>query len=62
MIRSMHARLPLDPAGDESDFDEDDLDLNPAIEPLDPAALEDDELEPEPEHGDFWPEPDDFED
>ena len=46
---------------DEPDFD-DDSELDPVGEPWDPLVLEDDDEEPEPEYGDFWPEPDDFDD
>jgi hypothetical protein len=53
-------------ADDESNFEEpdfdDDSELDPIGEPWDPSALEDDDEEPEPEYGDFWPEPDDFDD
>jgi hypothetical protein len=51
------------PGLDEPNFDnDDDSELDPIGEPWDPLVLEDDEEEPEPEYGDFWPEPDDFDD
>jgi hypothetical protein len=49
------------PEFEGSDFD-DDSELDPIGEPWDPLVLEDDDEEPEPEYGDFWPEPDDFDD
>jgi len=43
------------------DFD-DDSELEPADDPWEPLDLDEDDEEPEPEYGDFWVEPDDFED
>lgn len=43
------------------DIDWDDFDLDPATDDIwEPSDLEEDE-EPLPEYGDFWPEQDDFE-
>ena len=57
---------PLKNSDDGSDFDgtdfDDDSELDPVGEPWDPLVLEDDDEEPEPEYGDFWPEPDNFDD
>jgi hypothetical protein len=52
----------LDLEEDEShvpDGEQDDADSDP---PWDPEDLDEDDAEPEPEYGDFWLEPDDFED
>jgi hypothetical protein len=49
-----------DPQGPDSE--EDDSELDPTGEPWDPADLDEDDEEPEPEYGDFRLEPDDFED
>ena len=56
------AQSPHDRSDDEPAFEEDDSELDPLDEPWDPFALEDDDEEPEPEYGDFWQEPDDFDD
>ena len=53
------------PDSDGPDSEEDDSDLDPTGEPWDPSDLDEDDEddeEPEPEYGDFWLEPDDFED
>ena len=47
---------------DDPDFDADDSEIDPTDEFWDPSDLEEDDEEPEPEYGDFWQEPDDFED
>lgn len=43
-------------------FGEDDWELDPNGEAWDPLDLDEEDQEPEPEYGDFWQEPDDFED
>jgi hypothetical protein len=63
--------VPVQGPADDPDFDdpelggpnfEDDSDLDPTDASWDPLGLDEDDEEPEPEYGDFWLEPDDFED
>ena len=43
-------------------FEEDDSELDPTDDSWDLPDFDADDEEPEPEYGDFWQEPDDFED
>lgn len=49
----------FEPPSDEDEFDWDDCEGGPATDPeWDP--FDDEDEDPEPEYGDFWSEPDDF--
>ena len=67
LVRVPKAQRPFpgpeeDPDLNDTDFEEDDLELDPTDEAWDPLDFDEDDEEPEPEYGDFWQEPDDFED